>query len=355
MRLVNIRYVKEGSILARPIISPLGNILLQTGVTLTSLYIQRLEKLGYDVIFIEDDRFDDVEVYEGISTETRLEAYKTLKRITQDLYTKENATFDTERLRSTVQHMIEDLLYSKDVLTNLTEIRGYDYYTFHHSVNTTIIALILGIRLGLTEMRLLELGMGVLMHDIGKIKIPDAILNKKGRLTPEEYEEIKRHTNYGFDILRSNQDFSLASAHVALQHQERWDGSGYPRGLKETEIHEFGRITAIADVYEALSSKRVYRDAWQPHEAYEFIIAHSGTYFEPRLVDCFSKSISVYPTGAGVVLSNGMRGNIVKQNATFPHRPFVRIIHDGDKELTPPLELNLAEYPSLMIVAIENT
>lgn len=354
MRLVNTRYVEEGAVLARPVINPSGKVLLQAGIRLTGSYIERLRTMGYDVIFIQDDRLEDVEVHMAITSQTREVAYRTIENVMEYVENGKEETLQVDTIRVSIKHMINDLLSSFDILGNLAEIQGYDNYTFHHSVNTTIIALILGIASDYPEQKLIELGMGVLMHDIGKVKIPEQILNKKSPLTEDEFEEIKRHTTYGFDILRKNNDLSLLSAHVAFQHQEKWDGTGYPRGLKGNEIHEYGRLAAVADVYEALTSKRVYRNAIEPYQAYEYIVAHAGTHFEPRILEIFKKHIAVYPTGSGVRLSNGQRGNVVKQNPAFPNRPYVRVFYQGEEPLATSFDYNLAEHPSLMITAVEN-
>ena len=354
MRLVNIRYVQEGSILARQVINSSGMVLLQAGVRLTASYIKRLMIMGYDVLFIQDDRLDDVEYYSAITSQTREVAYHTIEKVSSYIESGLEDTLSVANIRKTIQQMINDLLFSKDILGNLSEIQGYDDYTFHHSVNTTILALVLGLASGYSESKLIELGMGVLMHDIGKIKIPEGILNKKTPLTEEEFGEIKQHTTYGFNILRKNNDLSLLSAHVAYQHQEKWDGSGYPRGLKGSEIHEYGRLAAIADVYEALTSKRVYRNAIEPNAAYEFIVAQSNSHFDPQLLEVFKKHIAVYPSGSGIVLSNGQRGNVVRQNFAFPNRPFVRMFYEKEEALVTPIDYNLAEVPSLMIVAVDN-
>lgn len=354
MRLVNTRFVEEGSVLARPVINSSGRILLQAGIRVTASYIERLRSMGYDVLFIEDDRLDDVELHMTITGQTREVAYKTIKNISKYIESDSEGCLPVVRVRSAIQDMINDLLSSADILGNLTDIQGYDDYTFHHSINTTIIALVLGIASGYPEQKLIEFGMGVLMHDIGKIKIPESILNKKTPLTDEEFMEIKRHTTTGFDILRRNNDFSLLSAHIAFQHQEKWDGSGYPRGLKGIEIHEYGRLTAVADVYEALTSRRVYRKAIEPNEAYEYIVAQSNSHFDPRILEVFKKHIAVYPSGSGILLSNGQRGNVVKQNSAFPNRPHVRVFYQGEEELPNPIDYNLANFPSLMIVAMDN-
>lgn len=352
--MVNTRYVKEGAVLARQVLNPSGMVLLQAGVRITSSYLSRLQAMGHDVLFIQDDRLEDVEYHTVITAQTREVAFKTIDNVSKLIESGSESSLQVESIRNTIQQMVNDLLYSSDVLGNLTEIHGFDEYTFHHSVNTTIIALLLGIALGYSEQKLIELGMGVLMHDIGKIKVPQEILNKKTPLTEQEFAEIKLHTTYGFEILRNNKDISLLSAHVAYQHQEKWDGSGYPRGLKGNAIHEYGRLAAVADVYEALTSKRVYRKALEPNEAYEYVISQADTHFEPRAIEVFKKHIAVYPSGSGVLLSNGQRGNVVKQNPSFPNRPHVRVFYENEKELSVPIDYNLADHPSLMIVTVDN-
>jgi len=354
MRLVNIRYVEEGSILARPVLNSSGMVLLREGVYLTASYIERLRAMGYDVLFIQDDRLDDVEIHTAITAQTREVAYKSIELISKYIENNSKDSLPIDKIRLTVQQMINDLLFSSDILGNLSEIQGYDDYTFHHSVNTTIISLILGIASGYSEQKLIELGMGVLMHDIGKIKVPEEILNKKTPLTEAEFGEIKQHTTYGFDILRKNNDLSLLSAHVAFQHQEKFDGTGYRRGLKGSGIHEYGRLAAVADVYEALTSKRVYRKAIEPNVAFEYIISQGNTHFDPKILDIFKKNIAVYPSGSGILLSNGQRGNVIRQNPAFPNRPYVRVFYENEKALTAPVDYNLAEYPSIMIVSVDN-
>lgn len=354
MRLVNTRYVVEGSVLARPVINSSGRILLQAGIRVTTSYIGRLQAMGYDVLFIEDDRLEDVEFHMSITGQTREAAYKTIENVSKYIESGDESSLKACSVRGTIQQMLNDLLFSSDILGNLTEIQGYDDYTFHHSVNATIIGLVLGLASGYSEHKLLEFGMGVLMHDIGKIKVPEEILNKKASLTEMEFEEIKKHSTYGYDILRRNNDFSILSAHVAFQHHEKWDGSGYPRGLKGNEIHEYGKLAAIADVYEALTSKRVYRKAIEPNEAYEYIVSQSNKHFDPKVLEVFKKHIAVYPSGSGILLSNGQRGNVVKQNPAFPNRPLVRAFYQDEEPLTAPIDYNMADYPSLMIVAVDN-
>lgn len=354
MRLVNLNYVKEGSILARPVRSSDGKILLGEGIVLSRQYLTKLRFLGYDMLFIQDERFHDVEFSPVITEKTRELAYDTIHNVTSALDKEGSKSIDGDSVRVAVSSIIQDLLYSFDILSNLSDIMGYDEYTYHHSVNTTVLALVLGIGKGYNNTRLLELGMGVLMHDIGKTFIAKEILNSKRALTKEEFEQVKTHTTSGFEYIRKNHDFSLHSAHIALQHHEKWSGGGYPRDISGTDIHEYARITSVADVYDALSSKRPYRNAMEPYQAYEYIIAQSGFQFDPEIVRIFTKRVAVYPTGTGVMLSNGLRGNVIKQNLFLPNRPIVRAIFNGNEPLNPYVDYDLAKHLSLMISKVEN-
>jgi HD-GYP domain-containing protein (c-di-GMP phosphodiesterase class II) len=347
MRQVNVFFLEEGEVLAHPVLDSTGRVLLTTGVKLTTLYIRKLQTLGVASVLIEDDRLDDVVIYAPITPRTKEAAYDAVKSVRHCLET--HRLIQTRETRDMLKRMISDLLAFEGILGYVSDFRGFDDFTFHHSVNTTIFSLVLGMAARYDESKLLELGQGVLLHDIGKVKIPNSILNKKESLTEQEFQEIKQHSTYGFEVLRRTDDLGLLSAHVALQHHERWDGSGYPRGLKGTAIHEYGRIAAIADVYEALTSKRIYRDAIQPYQAYEYITAHSGVLFDPKLIEIFSRRISIYPDGSGIILSNGQKGNVVKQNDGHPSRPYVRMLYQEEEPLNPPIDYNLLDHPSLLI------
>ncbi|HHV65276.1 MAG TPA: HD-GYP domain-containing protein [Peptococcaceae bacterium] len=354
MRLVNINFIPEGSVLAKAVRDANGRVLLAEGVALTSKYLNRLKQLGFDMLFIKDERFEDVDVKHAISDKTKEVAYQAVHGVTKALGNNSKTDIDTDSVRNAVSMIIEDLLCSCDVLNSLTDIHGYDEYTYHHSVNTTVLSLVLGMAKGYNQNKLLEMGMGVLLHDIGKTNVPKQIVNKKGSLSKEDFEEIKKHPSFGFDFVRRYRDFSINSAHVAYQHHEKWIGGGYPRGIKGNAIHEYGRIAAIADVYDALTSKRPYRDALEPNQAYEYVMAQSGFQFDPQIVRLFVKNIAAYPNGLGVLLSNGMRGNVIRQNPGLPNRPVVRVIYNGDRPLSKPIDIDLANHLNLVIVKVEN-
>jgi putative two-component system response regulator len=133
------------------------------------------------------------------------------------------------------------------------------------------------------------------MHDIGKMTVPHEILHKPGRLSPEEFEMMKQHTSNAYRLMSgSKRRLIQAAAIIAHQHHERWDGKGYPRALKGSDIHIYGRIVALADVFDALTHKRCYKEAWKPHEAVDFIVANRGSHFDPELVDLFTANVDKF-------------------------------------------------------------
>jgi putative nucleotidyltransferase with HDIG domain len=205
-----------------------------------------------------------------------------------------------------------------------------DNYLIQHSLGVTILSLVLGKTLGFNQKELKDLGMGAIVHDIGEVTIPEEILFKASRLTDEEYEIMKTHTNNGFNILRDMQ-FPLLASHCAFQHHERLDGSGYPRGLKAKDIHKFGKVIAIADTFDALTHDRVYRKAMLPHEAIEILFVDAAKdQFDIEYVNTFKNIVSVYPNGLSVKLSNGLSGVVVQQNPKSSSRPFVRVLTDQE-------------------------
>jgi len=225
---------------------------------------------------------------------------------------------------------------------------------FCHSLNVAIYTLALAIAMKLNKHQCFEIGMGALLHDIGKMKIPRKILDKPGKLTHEEFEEIKRHTEYGFDILRRAEDIPLLSAHCAFQHHERLNGTGYPRQLSGGEIHLYGKIMAVADVFDAMTTNRVYRQGHLPNDALEHLFAGANILYDQKVVDLFRDTISLYPVGATVRLSTGESGVVVKNNRMYPQRPVIRIFSDqADQPLRSPYELDLSKHMSVTIIAME--
>jgi HD-GYP domain-containing protein (c-di-GMP phosphodiesterase class II) len=207
-----------------------------------------------------------------------------------------------------------------------------------------------GISLSYHDLKLKELGIGALLHDIGKTKIDISILNKEEDLTREEFIEIKKHSEYGFNILRQYPDVSLLSAHIAFQHHERWDGKGYPRQLDGDKILEYARIVAVADVYDALLADRPYRPSYSVSQAITILQRMSGIYLDPECVTALIANIAIYPIGSIVELNSGDIGIVVDNNKETPNRPILKIVYDTkNQRMIRPHEVDLSKLSTVVI------
>lgn len=347
MRRIRVDELKSGMVVARTITDGDGRILLRSGIQLNENYIKRLSEFGLNSVYIRDS-LGGVEVRDVISDETRLESIKIVKDSFQQLENQHK--LNVRMVQSMVDKIIDDLLSDINVLVNFNDIRTFDDYTFGHSVNVAVLAIMTGITLGFNELQLKELGIGAILHDIGKTRIDKNILSKTGDLSKDEFNEIKRHTYYGFEILRQYPDVSLMSAHVALQHHERWDGNGYPRRLAGDNIIEYARIVTVCDVYDALVSDRPYRAAYTVNQALNILKRMSGLFLDPSCVDALITNIAVFPVGSVVELSTGEIGVVVDVNKEAPNRPIVRLVFDRcGKRLQHPYEVDLSKYSTVVV------
>lgn len=349
MRRVNIESIQMGLKLARTIFSSDGGVLLAQGVELKESYIERLRNHGINEIYLEDEISVDIEVDDVVEAETRNEAVVLVKKMMSSYHF--SPTVDVDEVKIMVNKLLDELLNNGDILYNLSEIKSVDDYTFEHSVNVCILSLITGIGLGFDLQKLRELGVGAMLHDIGKLCIPREILKKPSQLTVEEFEEIKKHTILGYELLKKSDRVDLTSAYIAFGHHERFDGSGYPLQLKNENIQINARIVAVADVYDALTSDRVYRKKLKPNEVYEYITSLGVNHFDPRVIENFVKYVTIYPIGTGVLLNSRERGIVVRDNRSMPTRPVVRIVYDDRmKRQSIMKEINLSEQTNVFIV-----
>jgi len=349
MRLVLTENLKEDMELAKPIYEN-GNVLLNIGVKNLYKYKKKLLEMGIKHLYIEDKYSYNIEINEAIKDSTRRNG----KRIVANTFDKiKNGFLDlnTQELKGVVEDITDELVLNEDVLLNLVSLKSTSNYTYEHSVNVSVICIALGKMLGYSKNELYKLGMGGMLHDVGKTLVPAEILNKPARLTDYEYQVMKNHPELGFNYLQQIESISPLSRIVVYSHHERVDGSGYPRGLKEDEIHEFARVAAIADVFDALTSDRVYRDRWPTYKAAEYIMNHTEELFDYQLVKKFLPQVSFYPNGSEVILSSGYRAVVKDQNVGFPTRPVLRLIEDDEgNELDK--ELDLLKHMNIVITKV---
>lgn len=359
MRLLPISMCKPGMRLGKKIYNEEGLILLSEHVELTDMMLRRLERHGIDFLYIDDPRTDDIILPELLSDETRIAATKVIRshfcKMMDDSGKKMavSAGNISKDFKSILNMMIDDLSRNKDAMIMLTSMQITDHYLFQHSMNVCIYSTLLGISDGYNRDELMTMGLGALLHDIGKTKVDLQALKKPGRLSDDEFNEIKRHAMLGFQILKDEPNIPLLSAHCALQHHERLDGSGYPRGIKGNEIHEYARWIGLVDAYDAMTTHRVYRTAMLPHQVMEILYTEAGTKFETRKIEKFRDKIAIYPLGVTVTLDSGATGVVVDLNANFPQRPVVRVLTDeAGHDLAVPYEIDLSKKLSVMIQSV---
>lgn len=351
MRRILLDNISSGMKLAKPLYNADGMVLLNAGIELQDRFINRLKELDVSYIYVEDDLTQDIDVPDVIGEKTRVEAVSNAKKIMEQI--RLGCGVDATQAKKVTNTLVDDLCRNKGVMANFSDMRTRNDYLFAHSVNVCVLSVMTGISLGFDELRLQDLGVGALLHDVGKTEVASEVLNKTGRLTPEESDEIKKHPVLGFNILRANPDISLISAHCAFQHHERFDGTGYPRGLKEDEIHQYAQIVAIADVYDALTSDAAYRRAMPVYEAIAIITKAGGTYFSNELVKVFVDNIAVYPIGSVVRLNNNQIGVVVDISREAKSKPVIRILFDENKKHVDKLiELDLSKNSRLYIADV---
>ncbi|MDW7674650.1 MAG: HD-GYP domain-containing protein [Bacillota bacterium] len=349
MLLLSIEETKPYMKLAKPIVDAEGNILLNKGCTLTSKAIKQLSRLGVFHIYVEDDRLGPIVIKDIIQEVTRRKCLKVTKEIMTNA--KVGNVILPDKVTAIIQELLNELLTNPMILTSLTDVRLIKEYTLNHSVSVAVLAILMGYNLGLTKEELAILGIGALLHDIGKSKVSDAILDKPGKLTEEEFSQVKVHTEIGYQLLTDSKKFNQLVCNIAFQHHEKWNGSGYPRGLRGSEIHPFAQIVAIADVYDALTSDRIYRRRFLPCEALDLMASSGGQDFDPFLLQRFLESITLYPVGSVVMLNDGRIAVVIEQNRGCPARPVIRLI---DSRITGTCSSNFPRFDIYDINLREN-
>ncbi len=323
-KLIPIEKVKTNYILANEVVSNKGILLAVEGTAVNGYMLNKLIEFGVNQLWVYnyDDENGDHKTYEQIK-ETYKASVKTIKNIILRLSAGEN-------LDETGLEFISDFVYTQRNKANLIircleDTKKSDEYTYRHCINVALYSMLAAKWLGFDENNLKGIIQAGLLHDIGKIKIPSEILNKKGRLTSEEYEIMKNHSLYGYDILRRCGMIKDKVKKAVLFHHERIDGSGYPFGIINERIDLFSKIIAVADVYDAMTTDRIYKSRVPPFDAFLELGTACLDKFDSFILRMFLKNISVYYVGAYVRLSNG---KVAEIEYVPPHdivHPVVRV------------------------------
>lgn len=370
MRLVATRRLEDGAQLARDVLTgQYGEVpLLRAGVAISARYRDALLRAGVHAVYVDDELGRGIEVPEILSERTRDEATSALARALEAAPAIHAAGMKLpvemlEEMNRIAALIAADVAASGDAVMALNDLAVADAYTLQHSVDVAALGLLIARRLfadhgwinfkgrrqwDRTDHRLTQLGLGLLLHDIGKLTIPQAILHKPGRLDEGEWEIMRTHPEAGLDLLPSDVIGVLPKV-VVRQHHERWAGGGYPDARAGDRIHQFARIAAVADVYDAITSQRPYAGTKPAHVGVEAILAGRGTEFDPEVVDVFRRIVPPYPVGIEIVLSDGRRGAVASVALESIGRPVVRIGYDAAGRRVDPYELDLRDRPDLAL------
>jgi HD-GYP domain-containing protein (c-di-GMP phosphodiesterase class II) len=241
--------------------------------------------------------------------------------------TFEGKVIKVDEIESWADDMIESVFIDSDALQCVSALRQKDTYLLEHSVNVACLLVTFGKHLGLNKETLKQLAIGGIIHDVGKIKVDDAVLHKPARLTPEEFEHMKLHQVFAGEIILGVKGLSDVSRDVCLMHHEKLDGNGYPRGLSGDQIPMHGRMSCIVDIYDALTADRVYKKGMSSAEAFKILLSLTPSHLDPDLVYKFINCIGVYPVGSIVQLSDGRVGIVWTSNESQPLKPIVKCFY----------------------------
>lgn len=314
MRYSRLSKVKPGDVVATPILGKGGQVLVRAGGKLTERVIERLVALGFAGVCIEDSTFSDIICSPTVSSKTKFEALQALE------------TMDVKSCTKISESIASEVLEGDGVVrASLDELNSYDLATGSHSFSVAIYAGTLAVLNGYNYDRVKQVVMTALLHDIGKSKVAEEIIKKPGPLTAEEYEEIKKHPTYGYEMLKDLESVDSVVRVSILQHHENSNGSGYPTGLRDEDIYEYAKIIHICDVYDAMISERCYKEAQSPEYVIAYIKSESGKMFNPQLVKIFMRSIAPYPEGCEVLLNTGEKAIVKRVVSDHPTEPIVKL------------------------------
>jgi HD-GYP domain-containing protein (c-di-GMP phosphodiesterase class II) len=318
--------------------------LLRAGTVLTERFQRALDEQGIHAVWIEDELSAGIEpaelMPETVRAETAARVHDALG-VARDAFAA-SQPLPTDMLRDlsgVVDRLAASVMDSPDAALALSDLAAADAYTHRHSVNVTALGLLLARSLWHREgwvdyrgrrrydrrdERLTQLGMGLLLHDIGKMAVPAEVLSKPSPLDEDEWAVMRTHPEAGVALLGSRAVSPLVMA-VIRDHHERVDGSGYPRGIAGRHIHQFARVAAVADVYDAITSERPYKPAAPPRAGVDVIVAGGGRAFDADIVATFRRVVFPHPVGTEVQLTDGRTGVVVRVDPNDPHVPIVRL------------------------------
>lgn len=355
MKLAQVSALVPGMILAKDLLQRNGILLVNKGTVLTAELITKLKFWGFYEVEIEEPPISLKDQQEAAVAPQIAAAHDRVVGIAENIMSAgESKDIDTNLLRGMIGDLDSQIDLNTNVLLNLSHIKTHDNYLFSHVTNVAILAMIIGKEMKLSEVEQKELGLAALLHDFGMTRISNSIYDKSQPLSPDEWMEIKRHPDYSMELLKQSGGFSEAVLRGVYEHHERIDGSGYPKGIKGQDICLFGKIVAVADVYDACISPRKHRKRMTPYDALKNLLGQPHL-FDIQILKSFVSCMAIYPIGSFVKLNTGQTAKVIGINHGAPFRPEIRIYLDQNGELLkPPIRINLFE-PQYIQTYIQTT
>lgn len=294
--------------------------LIRKGQIVTPEMIEHMKHFGNKGVYMTEP--GSVELPETPPPMVSPELRGRLLYVIQSVFEKKDFTPNDELRRASME-LVDAITTRGDVLVNIADLKNYDDYTYRHSLSVAILSVAIGVQMKLSTFELNQLSLCALLHDIGKTGVPWELINKPAHLTDEEFDVVKKHSSLGLAYLRRHDFTDPLICDGVISHHERYDGSGYPNHLRGCDIPLFGRIISVADVFDALTSNRPYREPVSPADAAEYIMGNGNVAFDYQVVQAFLSMMEFYPVGSFVRLSNGELA-VVLENVQ-PLRPTVQM------------------------------
>lgn len=352
--MVAVNDLRPGMVLGENLFDSDGKVLLSMGIILKQSYIFKIMETAIESVRIESQDAGEASIDDAVEenygaeinvSAARNQAKDVVKQSLQDVLV--NNAVNGDLIISVVNKIIDELLNQEDIVINLSRLQMVDDYLFEHSVNVSIYSIITGIMMGLNKDKLLILGCGAMMHDVGKMLVNKTILNKPGLLSDEEYQHVKTHTTLGYELLTRNKQMHPDAALIALNHHERLDGNGYPNKTTSTDLSILSKIVAVVDVFDALTSDRVYSKRINHFKAMEYICSMIDVHFDEMVTKTFIKTVGFFYRGLVLQLSNGDIGVVVREDKALP---VVKIVIDShNQKVTGNFEVDLKKNPTVRI------
>ncbi len=354
MRLVSVDTINENDILGKTIYTSDASLLLAAGVKLSKRMINSLKRNHVYYIYVEDEQSEGIVPISIIPDEVKVKNVAKVERIMKKSFASLNhakGKMISEEVISEYRKVVKDLFDMlsdmPERLYNMVELMGTDMYTYAHSVNVAVLSIVIGLALKMDRDKIQHMALGALMHDIGKMQVPENILNKPDVLLPPEYEQIKEHVSMGYELIKDDITLSGITKQIVYGHHERLDGTGYPRGLNAGNISIYTRVVTICDIFDAMTSDRVYQKKMPIYKALDVMMAEAVERIDAPLLKTLIENITIYRPGETVVLEDGRKGIVVDVRRGYATRPIIRIVEDQTQ--VSPYEIDLKYDLSVFI------